>query len=87
MELKEFKEIESQIRKNQESLLSSFVAENKFMYSNIFNNCGQKILGQAMFDCIKDLVEISKLSWKLDRDDFYGWINEAFDELEEKGNE
>ena len=82
MQLTDIRELEKQVRSNQESLLSSLLAQNHFSYSNIFDNCGQKPLGRAMYLCLKDLVQISQTSWALDRDDFKAWIDEAFDEIE-----
>ena len=82
MTLEIIREMEKSIRNNQDNLLSSFIKENGFQYSNIFDNCGQKILGEAMYQTIKDLVLISKQSWNVDRDDFKDWIDEAFDEIE-----
>ena len=82
MKLEEIKNLEQQIRNNQNSLLSSLLAENGVSYSNIFDNCERKVLGEAMYECLKDLVEISKVSWNMDRDNFKDWIDEAFEEVE-----
>lgn len=78
--LQEMKELESSIRSNQDSLLSSLIQENGFSYSNIFHNCGQKPLGLAIYNVLKDLVIISQNCWNLDKEDFYTWIDEAFEE-------
>lgn len=87
MELAEIRTLEDKIRNHQNNLLSSFLAKNGFSYSNIFDNCGRKALGEAMYQCLKDLVEISKTSWNISRDEFKDWIDEAFDELEDASTE
>ena len=81
MQLTDIQELEKQVRNNQESLLSSLLAQNGFSYSKIFDNCGQKPLGEAMYQCLKDLVQISQTSWALDKDEFKAWVDEAFDEI------
>ena len=81
MQITDIRELEKQVRDNQDSLLSSLLSQNGFSYSNYFQNCGQKVLGEAMYQCLKDLVKISQVSWTLEKDDFKQWIDEAFDEI------
>lgn len=82
--MKDIKDIIDQFDFDQKCMQTSFVKENGKVFNGIFNNYGDRALGHAMYEVLKDMIAISKHSWKLDKDEWKDWVDEAFEELDKE---
>lgn len=83
MNSNELKELTDRIEFNSHALQTSLLKHHHHSFSNIFANEGNKVLGQALYDVLKDVYIISKEHWNLDKQDIVDWIDEIQEELKD----